>query len=122
MNQNGVTANDAGDADTGGNDLQNYPVLSSATNSPGPTTRVTANLTSFAAGNYTIQFFASASCDGSGFGEGERVVGHFTSVASGSTLQYVLSEAVPLGQFITSTATDALGNTSEYSACTPVTP
>jgi hypothetical protein len=118
----GTTPNDPGDADAGPNDLQNFPVLSNATNTPGPSTTVSANLTSFAAGNYTIQFFASVTCDGSGYGEGERLVGHFVSVASGGTPQFTLTEAVPIGQFITATATDALGNTSEYSSCVAVVP
>ena len=118
----GPTANDAGDGDAGPNDLQNYPVISSASNTPGPLTSVDANLSSFAAGNYTIQFFASVTCDASGFGEGERLVGHFINVASGGTSQFTLTEAVPIGQFITATATDALGNTSEYSSCVAVVP
>ena len=118
----GTTNNDVGDGDAGPNDLQNFPVLTTASNSPGPLTAVSADLSSFAAGNYTIQFFASVTCDGSGFGEGERLVGHFVNVASGGASQFTLTEAVPVGQFITATATDALGNTSEYSACRVVMP
>jgi hypothetical protein len=118
----GTTNNDAGDGDAGPNDLQNFPVLPTASNSPGPLTTVAADLSSFAAGTYTIQFFASVNCDGSGFGEGERLVGHFVNVASGGTSQFTLTEAVPVGQFVTATATDALGNTSEYSSCRVVVP
>ena len=80
------------------------------------------NLTSFANGTYTIQFFASTTCDPSGHGEGERLIGHFTGHGAPATSQLFLNEAVPAGQFITATATDANGNTSEFSACTQVDP
>ena len=117
-----MTPNDAGDTDTGPNDLQNFPVLTGATNSPGPATNVTADVSSFFPGSYTLEFFASATCNGSGYGEGERQVGIFTGVPSGGTQAFTLTEAVPAGQFITATATDQDGNTSEFSACAPLDP
>ena len=83
---------------------------------------MTADLTSFANGSYTLQFFASNTCDASGFGEGERLIGHFNGHAAPATSQLFMSEAVPAGQRITATATDANGNTSEFSACVEVDP
>ena len=67
----GVTANDAGDADTGPNDLQNYPVLTTARLIGGSTT-VTERSTPTPNTTFRIEFFAnaSASADPSGFGEG----------------------------------------------------
>ena len=122
LNGNGVSANDPGDGDAGGNNLQNFPVLSNASNSHGATTRVDVNLTSFANGQYTLQFFANAGCDPSGNGEGQRLIGHFTGHSAPATSQLFLDEAVAAGQFITATATDANGNTSEFSACAEVDP
>jgi uncharacterized repeat protein (TIGR01451 family) len=122
ISPSGVNANDSGDGDGGPNNRQNFPVLSNASNSHGATTRVDVNLSSFANGQYTIQFFANAGCDPSGNGEGQRLIGHFTGHAAPATSQLFLDEAVAAGQFITATATDANGNTSEFSACAAVDP
>ena len=68
-----------------------------------------------------MEFFASVTCDASGYGEGERFVGSQLVVQPGAgNLQ--LNELVPAGQYITATATDSQGNTSEFSACTVVDP
>jgi hypothetical protein len=113
----GTTNNDAGDGDAGPNDLQNFPVIANVSNA-GATTEVTLDTTSFAAGAYTVQVFANVSCDPSLHGEGERLVGHFGNAPG--VLNYNLNELVPPTEFLTATATDANGNTSEFSACVPV--
>lgn len=117
LNWDGVSANDPGDTDGGTNGLQNFPVLTAAVNGLGATTRVDVDLTSFANGQYTIQFFANTSCDASGHGEGERLISTFTGHSAPATSQPFMSEEVPAGQFITAIATDSQGNTSEFSAC-----
>ena len=48
------------------------PLLSNASNTPGPNTTVTASMPG--AGTFTLQFFANTVCDPSG-GEGDRLVG-----------------------------------------------
>ena len=58
----GVTANDAGDADTGANTLQNFPVLSSVVVA-GSNIAITGTLQSAASSYYRLEFFASASAD-----------------------------------------------------------
>jgi hypothetical protein len=52
----GVTANDAGDADSGANNLQNFPVLTSATTDGSGQLRVKGSLNSTASSYYRIEF------------------------------------------------------------------
>jgi CSLREA domain-containing protein len=116
---NGVSPNDLGDPDTGPNNLQNYPVLTEATAFVSSTS-VTGSLNSTPDTNFTLQFFANTICDTSGFGEGETFLGSLpiTTDVNGD-MDFVASPSVggTAGKYITATATDAGGNTSELSAC-----
>jgi hypothetical protein len=112
---NGTSNNDAGDTDAGANNLQNFPVLAGVDNS-GATTVVTVDASSFQVGSYTVQVFSNVTCDGT-HGEGARFVGGGTIVQPGG--QVTLNELVPTNEVLTATATDANGNTSEFSACMP---
>jgi titin len=115
----GVTPNDPGDADLGPNYLQNFPVISSATTS---TVQGTSCL------GCTVEIFEAA-VDPSGHGEGISPVGMGVTDSSGN-----FSIAVdPLATFgacdyVTATATDADGNTSEFAEnflvdpCIPFSP
>ncbi len=114
LNNDGVTANDVGDADVGPNGLQNFPVLTAAT--PGTPGTVTGSLDS-AAGTYRIEFFANTTCDPSGNGQGETFLG-FVDADANTPFQF--DTDLVLDQIVTATATDANGNTSEFSACLPV--
>ena len=111
-----VTPNDPGDADTGPSDLQNYPVIASATAAG----NVQGTFNSKASGSYRLEFFANPACDPSGYGEGKTFIG-FQTVATdvtGNANFNVMFAALPSGQsVITATATDAAGNTSEFSQC-----
>jgi uncharacterized repeat protein (TIGR01451 family) len=122
---NGVTENDAGDGDGfegNGNFLQNYPVLTSAIS--GNSTTIQGTLNSMSDTTYRIEFFSNVACDPSGFGEGQTFIG-FTDVTiianNMATFNVTLPTTVPAGQFITATATDPNGNTSEFSRCIQVT-
>ncbi|MBK8051060.1 MAG: hypothetical protein IPK16_30560 [Anaerolineales bacterium] len=120
----GVTANDANDADTGGNALQNFPVLQWA-ESNGVSTVVSGTLASIANQPFAIEFFGNAAGDASGNGEGERYLGviTLTTNASGNAVFFtVLPAGVAGGGRVTATATDANGNTSELSAHIAVAP
>ncbi len=120
---NSVTANDAGDADTGPNGLLNYPVIASATSNA--TIQFSLNMP---AAQYQVEFFTSASCDESNHGEGEdfimsRLINHFPS-EGGTAASYTTPVGpLPAGHFVTATAVSAngSGDTSEFSACVPVT-
>lgn len=117
----GVAVNDACDADTGANQLQNYPVLTQSVSGNGTGVRGTLNST--ASTTFNVQFFGSPSCDSSGNGEGQIFLGEKTvttsNTCSGSFVAS-LPITIPTGYVVTATATDPLGNTSELSACTPV--
>jgi len=113
----GITANDTNDTDVGGNQLQNYPLLASATNSL-TGTLISGSLNSRPNTNFTLDFYANAAADPSGYGEGQSWIGstNVTTDGSGNVSFTALSPAIYLvGRYITATATDAAGNTSEFS-------
>ena len=119
LGDDGVTPNDPQDTDVGINALQNFPFLTGARPAGGGTTfegvfngRPNATV--------TIELFISASCDPSGFGEGETYVGTttVTTNASGAgSFNTTLPVVLPDGLAVTATATDSLANTSEFSRC-----
>lgn len=115
---NGVTANDPRDRDTGANNLQNAPVLASATTA-GAGTTITGTLDSRPGKAFTIQFFANPATSRH---EGATFLGQ-KQVATGEDGQVAFAfrrsgaDQVAVGRFVTATATnDAAGDTSEFSA------
>lgn len=118
LSPTGVTPNDTGDADTGANNLQNYPVVTSVVASGGNAT-AQGTLNSAASTAYQLEFFSNPTCDPSGNGEGQTFVGSqsVTTDANGNANFNISLANVSTGQFITATATDPNGNTSEFSAC-----
>lgn len=115
----GVTPNDVGDADTGSNNLQNFPTITSALTRTTGTT-INGTLNSAANSTYTIEIFSNAGCDPSGNGEGETFRGrvNVTTNASGvGNFSLVTAPIVAGVNVVTATATDAAGNTSEFSPC-----
>ncbi|MFO0840542.1 MAG: right-handed parallel beta-helix repeat-containing protein [Phycisphaerae bacterium] len=121
----GVTPNDSLDADAGGNGLQNFPVLAAAA-SNGVITSVQGAFNSLANQAFTLEFFASPTCDPAGFGEGKTYVGSVvitTDGAGNASFSTTLSAGVPAGSVITATAAqNSTRNTSEFSACVTVAP
>jgi parallel beta-helix repeat protein len=116
-NVRGVTPNDPRDPDDGANNLQNFPVLQSAT-SGGGTTTVKGTLNSTPGRAFRVEFFASPSADPSGYGEGARFLGTATVTTNATgTASFTarLPVAVAAGQVVTATATDPANNTSEFS-------
>lgn len=120
----GVTNNDPGDIDTGANQLQNFPVVNSATCGAGITVEGTLNSTPM--GKFALEFFSSDACDPSGHGEGENFLGSLPSVLTGglgdASFSTTLFGRAGLGDFVTATATSSEdGNSSEFSACVAIT-
>jgi hypothetical protein len=126
-NGDGVTPNDPCDPDPGQNLLQNYPALTSATSNAASTIiQGTLDSQPTALAPYLVQFFANTACDPSGFGEGQTFIGStFVSVNNCNalpTINAMFPIPVPIGATITATATDPMGNTSEFSQCITVMP
>ncbi len=114
-----VTANDAGDGDSGPNDLQNFPVITAASLSAGSVT-VSGTLNSTAGATFRVELFSNQACDASGFGEGATFLGavDVTTDGSGNGSFGPTVLAIPAGQpVITATATNPAGHTSEFSSC-----
>jgi hypothetical protein len=117
LNPTGVTANDPGDADTGPNLLQNFPSILSA-NSDVTSTIIQVSLSSTPNTFFNLDFYSSPIADPSGFGEGKVFLGSRVAATQDTgdiTFTATFNIAVTVGHFITTTATDLAGNTSEFS-------
>lgn len=116
----GFTANDTGDTDTGANRLQNSPVLTrAATNTPADVT-ITGSLSSTPNTSYAVDFYANAALETSGFGEGQFYLGSTgltTDGAGEAGFEVTFAAGLP-GRFVSATATDPAGNTSEFARWT----
>lgn len=117
LGNNGVTSNDTDDGDSGANNLQNFPVLNSAVTDGSTEIDIAGSINTTASENVLIQFYANDSNDGTGHGEGQTYLG-FTNVTTGAdgnaTFDVTLSAAVAEGAFISATATNSGGSTSEF--------
>ncbi|MGH3145068.1 MAG: beta strand repeat-containing protein [Rubrobacter sp.] len=112
-NAAGRTANDKGDADGGPNNVQNFPVISSAKTVTGETT-IAGKLNSTPNTIFVIQFYANPSGN-----EGKTFIGREFATTNGlGNASFTFSPVSPVaaGQTVTATATDLAGNTSELSA------
>lgn len=115
---------------SGGNSSLAAPMLSAA-GTDGVSTSVQGVLSTGApAGQmYTIELFDNVVCGPpAGFGQGRTLIGTatVTTIAGGNANLGLYTNAAyafagTAGHFVTATATDALGNTSRFSACLTVT-
>ena len=122
LGSDGVTANDPGDADSGANDFQNSPALTSATVTPGSLV-VAGDFSGKPGAAYTLDFYSSPECDATGFGEGADYFGTATittDARGGAAFALALSNAPSANRFVTATATDLAGNCSEFSRCAQI--
>jgi hypothetical protein len=117
LNGDGVTTNHTGFL-AGPNNLQNFPVLTNAFGS-GTGTIVQGTLNSTAGQFFLIDVYGNASPDPSGHGQGQFYIGSVGVTTDGSgNAAFALTNIAGnfSGQFISATATDGDGNTSEFSA------
>jgi CSLREA domain-containing protein len=108
------------DADTGPNLFQNPANLTGAV-SDGATVRAQGTLSSAASTIFTIEFFASKTCDATGPGEGLIFLGSVRVATNGAGMatfdQYFPYAGAVNSDVITATVTDPDGNTSWFSNC-----
>ena len=115
----GPTPNDALDADTGANDLQNFPSVTAAL-AGDLGVDVTATLASKASQTYTIDFYSATGCGGVGaewLGSAPLTT---SAGGTGATAPTTVAEPSFGANGIVATATDAAGNTSELGPLKPL--
>ena len=128
LNDDGVSANDLGDGDSGPNGLQNFPVITAlssnggggiATNSIGGSSSISGTLNSTPNQSFSIDLYDNAAADASGYGQGQTYLGTTTANTdnNGNATFSATLNGVSLanGRVISATATDASGNSSEFS-------
>lgn len=106
-NTSGVTGNDGRDKDrdTGANNLQNFPAISSA-RTEGTTTTIKGRLRSNSRKHFIIQLFSSPAKDPSGFGEGMEFMGERRVTTNRDGLAtFTFRTGAITGDFVTATAT-----------------
>ncbi len=110
----GINTNDAGDTDTGANNMMNYPVITSSVyNISSGNTIISGTLDTQNPENATVEIFIAEPYLSSN-GDGKTYVGYATPDVSGNWT--AILSGISGGDEITATATDALGNTSEFAA------
>src|SRR6185503_17047547 len=117
LGADGPTLNDPSDADSGPNGLQNFPDLADARSMDGVTT-IDGTFDAMGGSKYLLDFYLNDAADASGFGEGAVHIGS-TTVNADSGGRQDFSVSFPISatflQFVTATATDDSGSTSEFS-------
>ena len=113
----GVTLNTPGGPHTGPNDDQNFPVFT-ALPSAGGTTTVTGTFNSTPNTTFALDFYTISSINASGHGEGRYVLGSaplMTDPSGNASFSAPFTTPGPNVTWVSATATDPNGNTSEFS-------
>jgi uncharacterized repeat protein (TIGR01451 family) len=104
---------------SGGNSGVTPPTLISSESGAGQT-EITGSYTGISGDTYDIQFFANQTPNPSGAGDGQTFLGDFpitTNNQGVATFTTILDQAVPVGDFVSATATDGVlstNNTSQF--------
>lgn len=138
LGNDGATANDDQDLDTGANDLQNFPVPTSASLrsvnevitgalAPAVAATVSGTFNSTPNSNFQLEFYFGRSCPA----QGSQFIGFIplliktlevtTDAGGNAPFEFLLD--IPNDEssgFVNCTATSAVGNTSEFSQCIAV--
>ena len=115
---NGFLPNVPHDADTGPNDLQNFPDLTPLV--PLSATSIPGTLDSTPTTPFTVEVFSNADCP-NGNGQGETSLGTVpvtTDALGHASFSLTLTDPLAAGLILTATATAPDGSTSEFSSCT----
>jgi hypothetical protein len=131
----GVNPNDPGDADTGANDRQNFPIVTTVEILPlaqgsesrkivGSGTRVVGVLRSEPDTQYTLDFYGNDGCTPrpQDFLEAQTYLGFGSATTDGTgfaAFDITVPGVIAAGDFVSATATDPEGNTSEFSQRLP---
>jgi hypothetical protein len=121
---------DAGDADTGANGLQNFPIIESVVQVGGGV-QIGGTFDSQRNGDYRLEFFSSSQPGSSGFGGGETYLGDLVVHIGATSSEIEFSVELPVlpadQPYLTATATDITvvgdrprNNTSEFSPAVPL--
>ena len=113
----GVTPNTPGGPHTGPNQDQNFPVITGVI-SAGGTTTVSGTFNSTPSTTFELDFYTLSSTNASGYGEGRYVLGSHsisTDPSGNASFSFPFPTLSGGTQFVTATATDPGGNTSEFS-------
>jgi hypothetical protein len=118
----GPDANDLGDLDSGANNLQNTPALASNIVADSSSVIVNGSLASAVLTTYRLEFFHSPDFQPSGQPQARTFLGSTTVTTDGNgNANFSVMPVLPsIGGFISATATDPAGNTSEISPPTGV--
>ena len=120
----GVTPNHGDTIASGPNNLENYPMITSG--GYGTTTTAGFSFVGLPESSYTIDFYANPIADPSGYGQGNRYLGSTTvTTDANGQVNPPISINLPANtnpnQWISATATDQSGDTSEFSAAWQLT-
>ena len=114
LGADGHTLNDLTDADTGPNEGQNFPAITSArTTAHG--TKIKGALNSVPGDSFTIELFANPASGDEGKSYLGQTIAVTDAVTGDGSFTFKPNKPVKRGKAITATATNPEGNTSEFS-------
>jgi parallel beta-helix repeat protein len=114
----GVTLNDADDSDDGPNHLQNFPLLGDPVIAQDGSTKFQVSFQSLPGASYRIDFYSNTTGDPSNHGQGQTFLLDktiSTNAQGAASFLFTSNGPLPANTLVSATATDANGNTSEFS-------